>query len=73
MIGISGGYQELDTFDSSSDSTSSWPRKSWKFKITISFFGHGGSSNQKHGVMIPSLDYQIHKRFGLALLWISWK
>jgi hypothetical protein len=73
MIVISGGYQKLGTFDPNSVSTSCWPQKSWKMKITISFFGQSGSSNQKHGGIIPSLDYLIHKRFGLALLWISWK
>jgi hypothetical protein len=32
-----------------------------------------GSPNQIHGIITPSLDYQKHKRFDLALLWISWK
>jgi hypothetical protein len=68
LIDISGSYQKLDTSDSSSASTSCWPRKSWKRRsenFCLTKWIHVA-------INIP-LDYQKQKRFGLTPLRISWK
>jgi hypothetical protein len=45
QLGIDGGYQKMDTFDTSDATTSCWPRFSWKIELGISHSGMSGFPN----------------------------
>jgi hypothetical protein len=68
LIDISGGYQKLDSSDSSSASTSCWPRK---------WLHENPEKRKSENFGLDKVDHQSnymakHERFVLAPWWISW-